>query len=353
MNTKKKFSSDKIIVLIVAAVALMLMVGFILKGDGSAPVDPNTENVVLTDNGEASSINFDIPKAGAKDISGRGILDTYAKSTRDSLSRIKESEKNNFGNSGDFLQSNNARLYQEEEDPYVANIQMQLMEMEQQNNQIKKGSNYSSQPSNKKQGSASSELSDKIEYQKLLLEARNARMGRSQDYSSGNNPISGSIGEMNATDEVIEFRASIYKDQLIIPGERVVLILTEPLIYKNQKFQKNTLLYAVTSIDKNRLLLDILNINHQRVNLEAVDIDDGIKGIYNVKAGLLWEKYESEIQEDVIRDVGTAIPGRAGRFASSVSRAFGSFFKKKKISNRDKILLVSDDQVILKTKLDE
>lgn len=364
MAIKKKFNKDKIIVVGITVVAVFLMGAFILKNSGAPSVglNPNAESVVVSKTGEASSINFTVPSTNVKKEEG-GLLDEYAKANAEALKR--EKENNGSVTMPDMTQgSANDKLYGGEDDEFMKNVQRQLQEME--GDQASGGNmQFNGVPSNQNTGTSlvmteKTKLQEEMEYRQMLLDAKQRQNERSQDFSTGGRSSSssnGNSGNMSRANNGVEFRASIYKDQLIIPGERVILILPEELTYMGNTFPKNTLIYGMANIQKNRVILEIANINHVRVGLQAYDVDDGMLGLYNEQAGALWKKYEGELEadvgSDVLRDVGRSVPGGLGRMVSPVTRAMGTFFRKKNISNREKILLVDDDQVLLKMPADD
>ena len=68
MATKKKISNDKIIVVGISVMAMVLIIGFIIKeilGVGKSEVKV-TDDVVVSETGEASSIKFTVPLNRAK-----------------------------------------------------------------------------------------------------------------------------------------------------------------------------------------------------------------------------------------------------------------------------------------------
>ena len=74
MATKKKISNDKIIVVGISVMAMVLIIGFIIKelGVGKSEVKV-TDDVVVSETGEASSINFTVPSNRAENGRCTGI----------------------------------------------------------------------------------------------------------------------------------------------------------------------------------------------------------------------------------------------------------------------------------------
>lgn len=355
MATKNKISTDKIIVIGISVVAIALIIGFIIKeiGGGKAEIKI-TDDVIVSDTGEASSINFTVPTTSNKaNNDDGGLLSNYEKKRKDSINALRNSKEINLKDikeSGEGLPSFNDKLYSQDDDEFMQNVERQLQEME---------ANGTAGSNNSGSASAANKMKEEMEYRQMLLEAREQRTQRSQDYSGGSN-LNNKNGSYNGSEtsdvEEVEFRVAIYHDQLILPGERVTLILTEELEYGGNIFPKNTILYAMSTVNKNRVLLEVANISHVRVDLVALDVDDGLQGLYNTKAGALWDKYEkemsSDVKSDVLTDASRAVPGGFSRVAGRLATSMGNFFRKKGVSNRDKILLVNDDQLILTTQKD-
>jgi len=187
---------------------------------------------------------------------------------------------------------------------------------------------------------------EKLEYRKLLMEARDERQSRSQDYSA---PYTATTNEPSSNS--ISFDAAIYRDQFILPGNRVTLILNEAVHYKGQIFPKNTFVYAVSNVQGSRVLLEVSNINNIRLPLTAIDKEDGMTGLHNERAGELFFEFKAEAQQQGFNEFSEV----AGDVAEmplprNLVRSFGNFFQRKKYKQQDKILLVNGDRVFLVSK---
>jgi hypothetical protein len=151
--------------------------------------------------------------------------------------------------------------------------------------------------------------------------------------------------------EIFETKAVIYRDQFKLPGELVELALTEDFKYNDKIFKRGTLLYADLNIEKNRVLFNITNIAHIPMNIEVRDIRDGRVGMYSTKAGELWQKYESEALDDTANAVEQEIgAGTGSKIISTSINTISSFFKKKKLKENEKILLLNDQELIVHIK---
>ena len=187
---------------------------------------------------------------------------------------------------------------------------------------------------------------EKLEYRKLLMEARDERLSRSQDYSAPySKEVSKSVGI------VVKFDASIYRDQFVLPGDRVTLILKEEVYFGGKHFPKNTFVYATSNIQGSRLLLEVTNINNERISLAAIDQEDGMLGLHNNRAGELLQEFKAGVQQRSVNEL-SELTGEATDLplAKNLLRSFGNFFTKKKYKQRDKILLVNGDRVFLVQK---
>lgn len=182
-------------------------------------------------------------------------------------------------------------------------------------------------------------LERKREERKRLLEANREKRAL---YGAGGG---GTEKTSNATG--ISFRAAVYQDQFVLPGDEVELILTEEAVHNGKILPRNTIVFALASINKNRVLLQATNINHVPMELHAKDLVDGMTGIRSQRAGELWTQSSAEMQNDAYRDLAGEATQESGRLARGVIRTLGDFFRKKKLGKKDKILLVNDHQIIL------
>lgn len=182
-------------------------------------------------------------------------------------------------------------------------------------------------------------LERKREERKRLLEANREKQAL---YGAGAVDTEKASGETG-----ISFRAAVYQDQFVLPGDEVELILTEEAVHNGKVLPRNTIVFALASINKNRVLLETTNINHVPMELHAKDLVDGMDGIRSQRAGELWTQSSAEMQNDAYRDLTGEATQETGRLARGVIRTLGDFFRKKKLGKKDKILLVNDHQIIL------
>lgn len=187
---------------------------------------------------------------------------------------------------------------------------------------------------------------EKLEYQKLLMEARDERLSRSQDYSA---PYSGEPSEPYDVKSPIV--AAIYRDQFILPGNRVTLILKEDVFLQGRKLPKNTFVYAVSNIQGSRVLLEVTNISNLQIHLMAKDQQDGMIGLHNERAGELLLEFKADAEQQGVNELSEAVGDMVETpLAKNLVRSFGNFFQKKKYKQQDKILLVNGDRVFLVPK---
>lgn len=146
----------------------------------------------------------------------------------------------------------------------------------------------------------------------------------------------------------IKIRASIYNDHLVFPLDRVELMLDQDFIYKGKRFTKNSFLYATVTFRHNRVLFEINNIQQEPIKLWARDIQDGEMGMYVVQAGNFMEKYGAEMEGDAVGEGADQIgDAMEGRLIGNAIKGLGNFLKSKKFKEKDRVLLVNDDQVFL------
>jgi len=139
------------------------------------------------------------------------------------------------------------------------------------------------------------EAQKQLEYRNMLLTARDERLARSQDYSAPYSPV-----VSDEASQPINFPASIYRNQFVLPGDRVTLILKESISFKGHSFPKNTFVYATANIKGARILLEVSNIDGIQMALIAKDQQDGNIGLYSQRAGDLWSEFSLDVQDDAL-----------------------------------------------------
>ncbi|GMN12137.1 hypothetical protein MTsPCn9_34260 [Croceitalea sp. MTPC9] len=251
----------------------------------------------------------------------------------------------------DDKDNSDSDVYAQEEDERVKELQRQIALMEE------KRRNFQSNDSNSGNGNQSANTQSKTAREpkqktkeQLEMEALQAELDyyellkqSKEEMTSGN-----TRAEITSNGALEPFRASIYRDQFILPGDRVKLLLNEDVELNGKLFKRNTTVYATANINKSRVLLNVDNINHVPLSLEIRDIDDGGVGLYNKRAGELWREFQSEVQEDGVQDIGQEISQEVTvPIVGTAIRAFGNFFRKRRYKERDKILLVNDHQVLV------
>jgi len=191
-----------------------------------------------------------------------------------------------------------------------------------------------------------SETEKRIEYRKMLQRAKEERKSGSQDFSAPNE----SVSQHSALLANIGAKATVYRDQFVVPGSRVTLILREELRVADRIFPKNTFVYATVNIQGSRLLMDISNIGNFPIALKAYDQVDGGLGIYNERAGKLLTEFYADVEEGAVGDISRELSnGIDLPMTENAIRAFGKFFSNKKRKDRDEILLINGYKVFLKT----
>jgi len=147
------------------------------------------------------------------------------------------------------------------------------------------------------------------------------------------------------------YKIAIFMDQHVLPDDLVELRLMEQIEYNGKIFERGTPLYAYITINKNRILFDIANISHVPLDIEVRDLRDGRVGMHSSRAGELWKQYQdqakSETQDGIVETATEEV--RSGILRKGIE-SLSSFFKRKRIRERDKILLIDDHQLLLKIK---
>lgn len=141
--------------------------------------------------------------------------------------------------------------------------------------------------------------------------------------------------------------STVYGDQFILPNENVRLLLMEDMVIRKKRFPKNTFIHALASIQGNRVYLDINNIEHHPVDISVRDFNDGREGIYNKRAGELWREYKAETAGDALLEATDEITSGAPDVLKGITRGLGTFLRKKRLKEKDKILLIDDYELLL------
>lgn len=147
--------------------------------------------------------------------------------------------------------------------------------------------------------------------------------------------------------EIIRAKVKVYKDQFILPDERVQLILAEEIRYRGSLIPKNTFFYAMSRVQGNRVLLEVDNINHIPIIAELKDDRDGMPGIYSKRAGELWGEYVSGIQSGTTNELSQQLGNELDGNLSTLVRGLGSFLERKRLKERDKILLINGHELLM------
>ena len=336
----------------------ILAIGFlwlmVTMGDEDSNVSDNVEQIFDSKTGEASYINFSFPSKNDSLVIDESLTEHYERLIRDSLNKLNidkislssgQTEKiAGFTVETDSELTPNSRLDFSEVEPIIKEVDPYQNSNDWLKPKTSSASNSSYNSSDNYNSNGNNSNSQVNEY-KRLLDAKKLQLEHNSDISRDSKPEASS-NEPSDEFEKINIRASIFKTQFIVPGDRVKLILTQPLIYKGNIFERNTTLYAFASIKGSRVLLDIQNINGVLIKLKAVDIQDNIIGVYSKRAAELWEEFEEESNDNTINEI-TQNTGINNSLITGTLRSLGNFFKKKKLKNNEKIPLLNDQEVIL------
>ena len=188
-------------------------------------------------------------------------------------------------------------------------------------------------------------VENRLAYREKLLEGKAKMIGDSQT-DQGYSPA----GPIVDIEKPISIRATVYGDQFILPNENVRLLLMEDMVLEKKRFKKNTFIYAMASIKGNRVFLDIDNIEHHPVNISVKDFNDGREGIYSTRAGELWREYKANASNDFFTGATEELTNGSPDLVTDIARGLGSFFRKKKLREKEKILLIDDYELLLVTQ---
>lgn len=188
-------------------------------------------------------------------------------------------------------------------------------------------------------------VENRLAYREKLLVGKEKMIGDSQNSR-------GYLSSKPITDikKPISIRATIYGDQFILPNENVRLLLMEDMVHNSKRFARNTFIYALATIKENRVYLDIDNIEHHPVNLLVKDFNDGREGIYSTRAGELWREYKANVSSNLLTGATEELTNGSPDLVTDIARGLGSFFRKKKLREKEKILLMDDYELLLVTQ---
>ncbi len=188
-------------------------------------------------------------------------------------------------------------------------------------------------------------VENRLAYREKLLEGKKKIIGES--LTGTHYPQKDSL---SASGKPTSFSATVYGDQFILPNENVRLLLMEDMVYREKRFPKNTFIYALASIQGNRVYLDIDNIEHHPVDISVRDFNDGRKGVYNKRAGELWREYKAETAGDALQGATDKITSGAPKILKGITQGLGTFLRKKRLREKEKILLINDYELLLVTQ---
>lgn len=190
--------------------------------------------------------------------------------------------------------------------------------------------------------SRKSEIEERLAYRKILLDARRERQLKSQDYSAP-------YVETEKETEINTFiKAAIYRDQFVLPSERVNLILREDTFLNGRMYPKNTFLFATCNIQGSRLLLNVSNIENSRADLKAYDYEDRMLGLYNERVGELLMEFKTDIEKEGIDLITNEISEISDApLSGNLPKLFGNYFRKRRYKQKDKILLIDGTPLYL------
>ena len=187
-----------------------------------------------------------------------------------------------------------------------------------------------------------SKKEDKLSYQEALAKARE------EYFETGKNEEEREKEGKKELSEKVVFRASVFRTQYLVPGERVDLMTSQEFIYNNMRFKKGMRFYATIDIQETRVLFDIDNIAHIPLKVEARDITDGRIGLYSKRAAELWSIYQEKLKEEAKNDATGEIANTVNiPVISSSIQILSNFFTTKKGRKSKKLKIDNNSQLII------
>ncbi|MEE9361369.1 MAG: conjugative transposon protein TraM [Cellulophaga sp.] len=323
-----KLEAPQILVLVLCAIAFFtICYGIFSDDEDSKPKSLNT--LELPEDGRAvTNYNSKMEAYGVKEEKGSSLeldfnTDLFSKDTSDTYDKEKEEKMVKLNKQIEEIKSKNqANIYNEEESKIIKDLQKEIDNEKPKAKQVIK-----------RQSTPKKVIEvPKLTYEEKLQKARQARLGNQNEIPKNTNPI-------------IETRVAIFRDQFIMPGELVHLVLTKSFTYNQKTYAKGTPVYAYININKSRVLFDISNIAHNPLNIEVRDIRDGRLGMYSSRAGELWKKYEAQGLNNTTESVAEEVT--SNKIISNSIDAISKFFQKKRLRQNEKILLLNDQELIV------
>lgn len=334
MASKKGINKQGIIVITVAAIASILIIAFIFSNPVSE--NPNTDKVVLEENGDASYLNLSVPNSNQKEDS-LSLIDKLDKIKTDSINKAKmntsgleELEKREVKNNYSSISQNSTK------NNYTAN------KVSSNNSSSFKKNSSSSRGSASSNYKASS-FDEPIENNDTKEDIASTNKKTTEKKESGffkRKSKSSSSDDLERAD--VNIFACIHTNQTIMNNQRVKFRTTKEFYYNGQKYPINTIIYGLAQIKPNRLLIKINKINQTDIKLEVYDSEDSEQGLYvltpNLNASLQKELKQEGIEDDDLRNI-------------PFSRSLRNIFEKK--VKEEKVQLLNNYKVLIKICKDE
>jgi len=100
-------------------------------------------------------------------------------------------------------------------------------------------------------------------------------------------------------------RVRIVGNQVLKKDSRIQLQLAQAVNLQSNSYPKNMSVWGTVSFGPNRVFVSVTHIQHQAITLEAVDLQDGMKGVYIENS--FRSEVSTEVVDDVVQDI--TIPG--------------------------------------------
>lgn len=306
--------------IVIGAIAFLLIVGAVMNFSNEDTAKTSDFETPELSEREKYNSKIEALEAKNKKVTNKSLLDVFSQEEKDTTENVS-SEEEALRKNLEALESDKPKPVKKATRSSKKDVYGDYTMWEDENNKKETKTSGSTYSNNKE-----------LTYEEKLRLAKEARFGTNTATKTN-------------TPKQIETRVAIFRDQFLLPGELAELVLTEDFTYNNKLFKKGTPVYGYININKSRVLFDIKNIAHQPLDIEVRDIRDGLIGMYSSRAGELWKKYETEGVNDATDDVSENITNN--RILSNSIDAISSFFKKKRLNNNDKIMLLNDQQLIV------
>jgi len=113
------------------------------------------------------------------------------------------------------------------------------------------------------------------------------------------------IAQRSRLDKTGSIKVRVLGNQVLKKDSRIQLQLAQAVNLQSYSYPKNMSVWGTVSFGPNRVFVSVTHIQHQAITLEAVDMQDGMKGVYIENS--FRSEVSTEVVDDVVQDI--TIPG--------------------------------------------